>query len=444
MSAMFLCSGKLAPLRHNARLSTISVKSYGPTNSRQFSALFSHTSFNSHLKSPARTSHGLLSAQAVTCPQRRNLWWKSSPPSTTQANANPVSETASSSSAAATIAPETRALSESQVVNEAVVPESPIPPTTGEAADVVLSSATSTTDQAVTTLLSSPPPLEYGDLAALGLISYTPAGVIRWSFELLQVTTALPWFHTIVVGSLLWRVLLTPFVVQNLQNTARLQPLQPKLLELREEMAKASQTGDRLAMQRCALKQKKIYGDAGVSMWKMLVTPFVQLPVTLGIFFGLKKMCNLPVEQLKDSGVSWLPDLTVPDPYGVLPWALMLVVNLQISAGAREMNLKERPEMGHLMNGLRILTLGGVYVMGDFPSGLMVSLLVTSTATTAQTLLLQSPTIRRYFDIPIVSKEHKGRLPSYKESVNFVIKSFKDKLEEGRKQQQQELMRRRR
>ncbi|KAJ8522154.1 hypothetical protein ONZ45_g1207 [Pleurotus djamor] len=209
-------------------------------------------------------------------------------------------------------------------------------------------------------------------------------------------------------------------------------------------MAKASQTGDRLAMQRCALKQKKIYGDAGVSMWKMLVTPFVQLPVTLGIFFGLKKMCNLPVEQLKDSGVSWLPDLTVPDPYGVLPWALMLVVNLQISAGAREMNLKERPEMGHLMNGLRILTLGGVYVMGDFPSGLMVSLLVTSTATTAQTLLLQSPTIRRYFDIPIVSKEHKGRLPSYKESVNFVIKSFKDKLEEGRKQQQQELMRRRR
>ncbi len=32
------------------------------------------------------------------------------------------------------------------------------------------------------------------------------------------------------------------------------------------------------------------------------------------------------------------------------------------------MNLKERPEMGHFMNALRVLTLGGVWVMGDFPS----------------------------------------------------------------------------
>ncbi|KAF9497347.1 hypothetical protein BDN71DRAFT_1359825, partial [Pleurotus eryngii] len=347
----------------------------------------------------------------------RSLWWKSSPPALGKSDVpNDVDSVAGSSSTVSppelTPATETASTSASVAVDSAT--------TSPETTDTAISSVVDSLPlDAPTTLLSSPLPLEFGDLAALGLISYTPAGFIRWSFELINVTTALPWFHTIIVGSLLWRALLTPFVIQNLQNTARLQPIQPKLLELRDEMKRASESGDRLAMQRCALKQKKIYGDAGVSMGKMMLTPFIQLPVTLGLFFGVRKMCSLPVEQLKESGFSWLPDLTVPDPLGLLPWVLMVVVNIQISAGAKEMNLKERPEMGHFMNALRVLTLGGVWVMGDFPSGLMVSLLVTSTATTAQTLILQSPTVRRYFNIPIVPLEHKGKLPSFRQSIQY-------------------------
>jgi hypothetical protein len=41
---------------------------------------------------------------------------------------------------------------------------------------------------------------------------------------------------------------------------------------------------------------------------------------------------------------------------------------MTMQVGAKEMNLTERPEMGHIMNGLRILSVIGVWFMSDFPS----------------------------------------------------------------------------
>lgn len=185
-------------------------------------------------------------------------------------------------------------------------------------------------DTSLTTVL---PPLEFGDLASLGLISWTPAGLIRWSLELLNVSTGLPWFHTIILGTLLWRVLLAPLSIQTLRNTARLLPIQPRIVEVQGEMQRAKESGDKLALQRVALKMAKLYKDAGVSFGSTMLSPFVQIPVTFGLFFGIRKMCALPVVQLTNSGVSFLPDLTVADPYMILPLAVCAVVNLQISVG---------------------------------------------------------------------------------------------------------------
>ena len=65
---------------------------------------------------------------------------------------------------------------------------------------------------------------------------------------------------------------------------------------------KAYNTGDKLAVQRVALKQRKVYEESDVSM----------LPVTLGMFFGVKRLCAIPLEHSHWSDVSFLPDLTIP------------------------------------------------------------------------------------------------------------------------------------
>lgn len=181
-----------------------------------------------------------------------------------------------------------------------------------------------------TALSNLPPALQFGDLAALGLVGWTPAGLVRWSLEVINVTTGLPWFWTLVAGSLFWRIALVPMVIQSLRNSARILPLQPQIVANQEEMKRIRMTRDKLALQRHALKMQKMYKDAGVSLGVTALAPFVQLPVTLGLFFGVKKMCELPVVQLAHSGLGILPDLTVPDPYMILPILLCAAVNLQI------------------------------------------------------------------------------------------------------------------
>ncbi|KIL64645.1 hypothetical protein M378DRAFT_126486 [Amanita muscaria Koide BX008] len=320
-------------------------------------------------------------------------------------------------------------------------------PTTGAQASTDAGSAVTeevmqaTAEGASSTLSSSglvesaishlPPALQYGDFAAMGLTGWSPAGIIRWSFELINVSTGLPWFWTIVAGSLFWKLVLFPLSVAGLRNSAKLLPLQPQILKAQEEMKKIRESTDKLALQKHALKMRKMYQDAGVSMGLTALIPFVQIPVTLGMFFAVKKMCSLPVPQLLYSGLDVLPDLTIAGPYMILPIALCAAVNMQISVGAAELNLKERPEMGHIMNGLRVLSIFGVWVMNSFPSGLMVSLLVTSMATMLQSVVLQIPSIRRALDIPIVPKEHRGKLPSPAETVRYVIKSWKAKVVEA-------------
>jgi|688.fasta_scaffold2192741_1 YidC/Oxa1 family membrane protein insertase len=39
----------------------------------------------------------------------------------------------------------------------------------------------------------------------------------------------------------------------------------------------------------------------------------------MSTFFGLRNMCNLPVESFRTGGALWFQDLTITDPYFILP-----------------------------------------------------------------------------------------------------------------------------
>jgi len=154
--------------------------------------------------------------------------------------------------------------------------------------------------------------------------------------ELIQVSSGMSWLWTIVTITVLSRLIVLPFNINSVRATASLAPHQPRLMQLRNEL---QQTGglskDPIAVQRISLQQKKIYEEAGVSILTPLLTPLVQIPVSLGLFFGIKKLCDLPLEQLKVGGFGWITDLTAADPLCALPIAMALMVNLQLSVSFR-------------------------------------------------------------------------------------------------------------
>ncbi|KAH9943919.1 hypothetical protein B0H21DRAFT_884184 [Amylocystis lapponica] len=322
-------------------------------------------------------------------PYSRNYWWSSSAPKSPVVTQEPIPPQLPEQPPA-----ETATLIESTNALDSA-------PTTGTEVDALLPQSLPD--------LSVIPPLNYGDLAALGLAGWSPAGFCRWGMELLQVSTGIPWFWTIIGATVLSRLVLFPFTVKSMRNTAALAPYQDEINGLREEMTKAQASRDRLALQTVAMKQQMIYQRAGVSVGAMALVPFLQLPVTLGMFFGVKSLCDFPLEQLKNSGLDILPDLT-------------------LTLGVADMTAA--PHMVHIVNGFRLLSIVGVVFMINLPSGVMVYLITSIAASAVQTLALRQPAIRRALKIPVVPRQNQARAASFRESYHYLKKWWQDKQEE--------------
>ncbi|KAJ3903482.1 60Kd inner membrane protein-domain-containing protein [Lentinula edodes] len=279
-----------------------------------------------------------------------------------------------------------------------------------------------------------PPALQLGDLASLDLISYTPAGLIRWSFELINVGTGLSWFWTIILGTLFWRLALFPVVVKTLQFSSRMHLIQPQTQAIMQQTLQARQKGDMLAMQKLQKDQVALYKSVGLSPLQGLVGPVFQLPVALGMFIGLKKMCELPVPQLTISGMDWLPDLTAVDPTGIMAPAFAVTLFWQMTVSARDMNVQAQPGMAHVMNLMRF---PGAplfsFFMTTLPSGLVLSIIVAAIATGVQSLVFRIPAVRSFLGIlPPPQVEGRQGLPSFKETFAYVINWWKNKWTEAK------------
>ncbi|PCH43191.1 hypothetical protein WOLCODRAFT_74732 [Wolfiporia cocos MD-104 SS10] len=213
-----------------------------------------------------------------------------------------------------------------------------------------------------------------------------------------------------------------------MRATAKLAPFQDDLAALRQRMQAAQASKDMLTMQSAMMKQRVLYEKADVNMATMAIAPLIQLPVTLGMFFGVKKMCDLPVEQLKWSGLSFLPDLTVADPTCTLPIISAVMMNVQLSLAMRDM--VAAPHMAHVMNLFRVMSVVSIPLMWNLPSGVMVYVITSIVSIAAQTVLLRQPAVRRALNIPILSKQFEGKPATFRESIAYARKWWEDKKAE--------------
>lgn len=254
-------------------------------------------------------------------PNVRNYWWSKS---TTASRVDNAAEPGSPHT------PEPGAVTKSLATHEETVASTGTPvaettlPTSQSVSEVLPVDAASNISEVASNVI---PPLQYGDFAALGLTSWWPSGIISWTFELLQVSTGMPWFYTIIAGTLFWRVALIPTALTSMRNAARLRPYAEQIKTLDEQAQSAK---DRAAQMEFMLKKQKLIEKAGVSLQSMFLPPIVQMVGNFGLFFAIKNMVQLPVVQLTQSGVWFLPDLTLTGDY-IMPTIVLLAMNVQFS-----------------------------------------------------------------------------------------------------------------
>ena len=172
-----------------------------------------------------------------------------------------------------------------------------------------------------------PAPLEYGDLASLGLTSYFPPGLVNWSLEIVHFSTGLPWLYTIIAGTIVWRAALGYFQMIGMKYAALMRIHAPTINNAKKDMEelKKNKSASAVDIQTARQNLQKAYASSGINITKVALIPFAQIPIVFGMFLGVRNLCSAHIVELQNTG-SWLiPDLTAVsgsvnwDPYYCLP-----------------------------------------------------------------------------------------------------------------------------
>jgi membrane protein insertase Oxa1/YidC/SpoIIIJ len=163
----------------------------------------------------------------------------------------------------------------------------------------------------------------------------------------------LPYWACFAVINLLVRVSLIPVVIYGAQTSARFARVVPEvqflltlfqndMTKLREE--KAPWVKKAILMRTSLGTLGGIYKLHKINPFSIFLSPLLQLPIFWYVSVDLRKIVNgldpMLAQQLVESSVAWVPDLTEPDPWFGLPVlaGLVMYANVEVAVGKRNLS----------------------------------------------------------------------------------------------------------
>jgi YidC/Oxa1 family membrane protein insertase len=125
------------------------------------------------------------------------------------------------------------------------------------------------------------------------------------------------WGWAIVVLTILINVLMLPFRVKTMQNGLKMQRIQPEMNAIKERYKKYKATDPKRNEMNAEIM--KLQKDNGVNMFGGCIPTLITLPLLYAFFTMLPR-----VVELRQAHWLWLPDLQSPDPWHILPIAMVV------------------------------------------------------------------------------------------------------------------------
>jgi YidC/Oxa1 family membrane protein insertase len=282
-------------------------------------------------------------------------------------------------------------------------------------------------------------PEHIGYLKDLGLdYGWGPSSIIQFFIEHIHMWGGLPWWASIVGTGLLLRLALLYPTLGAVDTSTKMLNIKPVTEPLRQQMIMRGKDGNQVEMLKLRAEIQKLHQEQGIVAWKSFI-PMLQIPFGFGCYRVVKGMAALPVPGLTMESVAWLKDLTVADPYFILPAASSLFMYLSIRKGGENgVNQLQGTTLGRLlMFGLPAFSF---LFMAFFPSALQLYFVTTGLFGLGQAYLLGSDTFRKSMNIAIPVRQPKnGQSPGHDDSQpSKSIRTLREHLEAERAKMIQE------
>ncbi|KAK2006219.1 YidC/Oxa1 family membrane protein insertase [Colletotrichum eremochloae] len=241
-------------------------------------------------------------------------------------------------------------------------------------------------------------PEQIGFLKTLGLdFGWGPSSVMQWAFEHVHVYSGLPWWGSIAATAILLRLVMFKPLLMAQDTSARMQKLQqdPKYLEVRTGLQEAMSRGDSAGMAELRRDLSMLNKRAGVNplngLWGLL-----QIPFGYGMFRVLNGAASIPVPGMETGGFLWVTDLTVSDPFFLLPIAGPFAMFAMVKLGARYATPQAKAQQKLLMYILGPLS---VIFTAYLPAGVQWYFFVAGAIGVVQNWLFTKPGFRNLFGL---------------------------------------------
>jgi YidC/Oxa1 family membrane protein insertase len=178
-------------------------------------------------------------------------------------------------------------------------------------------------------------PERIGYLKSLGLeYGWGPTAGMEWILEHIHVYAGTPWWVSIALTALAVRVVMFKPFMGAADNGARMQAVKPITDPLNKEMLATRIRGDEPRVLQLRAEIQTINRRAGIKILKGFV-PLLQIFPGYGTFVLLRAMGKVPVPGLETGGILWFHNLTIADPYFILPATTALALHWVLRVRSR-------------------------------------------------------------------------------------------------------------
>jgi len=185
---------------------------------------------------------------------------------------------------------------------------------------------------------------------------------------------------SIIALTLIVRLLFWPLNKKAYSSTIAMKELQPEM----ERIRKKYDSTDRTQAEKMNKEVFALYKTRKVNPLGGCLPMLLQLPIFIGLYGAL----NHSIDLYQAPFFGWIQDLSMRDPFYILPvmWTLSLLGYMQINPQAMNTGQPGMPNMKWIMMGMNVFF---GYLSKDWPSGLVVYLVVSNCVGLSQQFFLQ-------------------------------------------------------
>jgi YidC/Oxa1 family membrane protein insertase len=195
-------------------------------------------------------------------------------------------------------------------------------------------------------------------------------------------TIGAPWWLSIALLTVVVRTLLFPLTVKQVKSMRAMQDLRPEMERIRAQYRDNRQKQQEEIM--------RLYQERKVNPLGGCLPILVQMPIFIGIFYVIRQFGGyslggrtVPAQypSFREGGILWFQNLSVADPYYILP-----VLSALTMLAATEITAKNiDPQQRWLM---RLLPIGVTVFLYNFPAGLFVYWITSNLVTLTQNYVI--------------------------------------------------------